>query len=146
MDIVATLESKSIAQLKKIADAEFSKMVRLRDADKNGVGSCITCESRVHWSKAQNGHFVSRKVSLLRYDEQNCNLQCIGCNMFKSGEQYAYSKALDGKYGSGTADKLWEQRHTTHKFTKDELLSIIYASREETKYYLNNLDNTSIVV
>jgi hypothetical protein len=41
-----------------------------------------------------------------RYDEQNCQVQCVGCNMFKFGEQFKFSLALDSKYGKGTAEDL----------------------------------------
>ena len=55
--------------------------------------------------------------------------------MFKSGEQYLYSKALNMKYGDGTADELHDQRFATHKFTREELESIIHDRKEQIKYY-----------
>lgn len=73
----------------------------------------------------QNGHFVKRSVSLLRYDDENCNMQCPACNVWKYGELYTYGKELDLKYGDGTADRLHAQRFTTHKFTIQELQDII---------------------
>lgn len=73
----------------------------------------------------QNGHFVSRSSSTLRFDERNCNAQCVGCNMFKQGNQYAYALALDLKYGDGTAQELYSHRMDTHKFTIDELQAIL---------------------
>lgn len=94
---------------------------------------------KFHWKKIQNGHFVSRKTSTLRYDEENCNAQCLGCNMFKQGEQYLYSKAIDLKYGDGKADELMSQRNETHKFTIDELEEIIHDSKESIKYYLSKM-------
>ena len=54
----------------------------------------------------QNGHFQSRKHLATRWDEENCQVQCVGCNMFKAGEQYKFSIALDAKYGEGTAEEL----------------------------------------
>lgn len=126
--------SKGVAQLKKIADKEFSRYVRLRDSDSTGHGNCITCGVRVHWKSAHAGHFVKRSVSLLRYDEENVNLQCAQDNIYKYGEQYAYAKALDEKYGDGTADKLHAQRFTTHKFTTTELETIIEDCRAQIKW------------
>lgn len=116
---------KSVAKLKKKADALFSQYVRLRDADKRGVAPCITCGVKKNWKDMQAGHFIKRSVSLLRYDEENVNAQCMQCNVFKYGEQYLYAKALDDKYGDGTADKLNSQRWETHKFTVAELEEII---------------------
>ena len=124
---------KSVSSLKKKADQVFSQYIRLRDADSNGYLDCITCGREYHWKQAQAGHFVSRKVSLLRFDEQNVNGQCVGCNMFKGGEQYAYSRALDMKYGVGTAEKLWNRRFETHKFTIGELEALIEEYKERVK-------------
>lgn len=127
-------KKQGVAQLKKKADKYWSIYVRRRDADDKGYADCITCGKTYHWKKIQCGHFVKRSVSLLRYDEENTNAQCVGCNMFKHGEQYAYSKALDKKYGAGTADKLWEQRFTTHKFKTHELESIIEDAKTNIKW------------
>lgn len=126
---------KTVAKLKKEADAYWSKYIRIRDSDKDGFGECITCGRKYHWKNAQNGHFVSRKVSTLRYDEENCNLQCVGCNMFKSGDQYTYAINLDLKYGDGTAKKLHDRRFETHSFTRDELEEIIHDAKEYIKWY-----------
>ena len=82
----------------------------------------------------QNGHFVSRRVSLLRYDEENCNAQCVGCNMFKHGDLFTYAQNLDLKYGDGTAKKLHYQRFTTHKFTADELNQVIHDAKVSIKF------------
>lgn len=130
--------TKGVAKLKKEADAWFSKAIRLRDSDSKGLAECITCGTKKPWKTMQNGHFVKRSVSLLRYDDENCNAQCVGCNMFKSGEQYAYSLALDKKYGDGTAQRLWDQRFSTHKFTTTELESIISDAKEQISYYAQN--------
>ena len=126
------MPSKSIPKLKKEADKWFSKYIRLRDS-LNGIAECITCGVQKPISQMQNGHFVSRTASKLRYSEFNCNAQCVGCNMFKQGEQYKYGKALDEKYGKGTADKLMAQRHETHKWKAEELEQII----QNCKDYLN---------
>lgn len=134
-------KTKSIAQLKKDADKYHSLYVRLRDADKYGIAECITCGVKKPYKELQCGHFVSRKVNLLRYDEENTNAQCVGCNMFKSGEQYAYSKALDMKYGDGKAEELWNQRFDTHKFTRLELEGIISDRKEQIKYYENHTED-----
>ena len=83
----------------------------------------------------QNGHFVSRSCNLLRYDEQNCNAQCVGCNMFKGGEQYIYGKQIDFKYGTGTAEEMHNQRHQTKKFTITELEDLITYYKDRIKEY-----------
>jgi hypothetical protein len=121
----------TVAKLKKQADKVFSQYIRQRDSNKEGYGRCITCDKLCHWKEAQAGHFVSRRVNKLRFDEENVNLQCVGCNMFKAGEQYLYGINIDKKYGDGTAEKLMNQRHLTHKFTVSELEEIINYCRGE---------------
>ena len=125
----------SVAKLKKDADKYFSLYVRLRDS-KEGFAECITCGISKPIKEMQAGHFVSRRVSALRFDELNVNAQCVGCNMFKAGEQYLYSKALDLKYGDGTADKLMSRRFETKKWTITELTEII----ENSKQYIKEME------
>ena len=127
--------SKELTKLKAKADKIFSQYVRVRDSDTSGYGNCITCNKYDHWKNMQNGHFVSRSCNLLRYDDENCNMQCSGCNVFKSGDLYQYAKQLDLKYGDGTAEKLHAQRKQTHKLTIDELNEVI----ENANAYLKEM-------
>lgn len=128
---------KTVSQLKKIADTEFSKYVRLRDSDRNGNVKCITCSKIMPWKQAQNGHFVSRRVNALRYDDENCNGQCYSCNVMRYGEQFEYAQALDKKYGKGTADALHARRHESHQFKAQELLDIIAEAKENCRAHNN---------
>ena len=98
---------KTISKLKKELDKWFSLYIRLRDATDEGLVQCFTCGKVSHYkSGMQNGHFQSRKHLATRWDEENCQVQCVGCNMFKAGEQYKFSIALDSKYGEGKAEEL----------------------------------------
>lgn len=134
------MKKEGVASLKKKADAAFSQYIRLRDSDEFGIGECITCQKKAHYKTMQCGHFVSRKASTLRYSEENCNIQCVGCNVFKYGEQYLYSKAIDLKYGDGKADELMSRRFETHKFSREELEEIIHDSKEQIKFYLERME------
>lgn len=87
-------------------DRWFSKFIRLRDSDSNGICRCITCGKPDHWKEVDAGHFVSREKMVVRYDERNVHAQCYQCNRFKSGNQFEHGKAIDRKYGPGTADTL----------------------------------------
>ena len=98
---------KTISKLKKELDTIFSLYIRLREATDEGMVQCFTCGKVSHYkSGMQNGHFQSRKHLSTRWSETNCQVQCVGCNMFKAGEQYKFSIALDSKYGEGTAEEL----------------------------------------
>jgi hypothetical protein len=97
---------KPITKLKKELDAIFSTYVRLRDCSIDGIAICVTCNTSNHYKKLQNGHFMSRRHMSTRFEEQNCAVQCMGCNMYNQGMQYEMSKYLDKKYGEGTAEAM----------------------------------------
>jgi hypothetical protein len=97
---------KTISKLKKELDSWFSKYIRLRDATDMGVAQCFTCGKIDHYKKLQNGHFQSRRHHFTRWDETNCQVQCVKCNMFEQGEQFKFGLNLDAKYGEGTAEDL----------------------------------------
>ena len=113
-------------------DTIFSQYIRLREA----VGDwaeCFTCGKKDHWKKLQNGHFQSRKHYSTRWHELNCQVQCKGCNVFRYGEQYKFSIALDAKYGSGTAEEMLVTSRETCKIMDVEL-------EDKIKYYKNLVD------
>lgn len=112
--------SKIISRL----DTEFSRYIRTRKSV-NGYSKCYTCGKVDHWKKLQAGHFQSRKHYSTRWDEINVQVQCAGCNIFKSGEQFMFAKQLDMEYGSGVADELYHKAHLTQKFTTRELLDLL---------------------
>ena len=88
------------------ADKYFSLFIRKRDSI-NGLARCITCGKLV--SDPDCGHFISRRFQSTRYDEKNAHAQCKKCNRFQNGNQYEHGKAIDRKYGEGTADKLLQK-------------------------------------
>ena len=141
---------KTIRQLIKKADFWFSRRIRLRDSERVGndwVGQCIDCGRKVvvmkdgHWTTSANaGHYVSRGHFILRYDEENVNLQSSTCNLFKDKITMidGYRNGLDMKYGTGTGRRLSKIGTALHKFTCEELEEIIADSRTEVAFYLKN--------
>jgi hypothetical protein len=112
--------SKIISRL----DTEFSRYIRTRKSV-SGYATCYTCGKKDHWKNLQAGHFQSRKHYSTRWDEINVQVQCAGCNIFKSGEQFMFSKQLDIEYGVGVADELYHKAHTIQKFSTKELLDML---------------------
>jgi len=102
------MKHKSLKYYKARADRLFSLYIRQRDADENGYCKCITCKGLGLWSYFDSGHFMLRQNEGTRYHEKNANVQCKGCNNknWKQGLQYEHGKAIDKKFGDGTADKL----------------------------------------
>ena len=117
----------SRSKLVKKLDMVFSKYIRISSADKSGYCTCITCGVKKHHSEIQAGHFMSRKHYSTRWDERNVKSQCIGCNMFKQGEQYKYSLFL----GKDASEVLYLKSKETVKFSNYELEEMInnYSNR-----------------
>lgn len=150
------LEKKTAQQLIKVVDEAFSKYVRLRDSiytGKEWYGQCITCSrqgsvawvdetDKVRYSPGWDaGHFISRGEKVLRFDEENVNLQCsYRCNRMRSGEHEKYKQALNDKYGEGTYQKLEKTAHDTtyYKLGKPELLQILHDAKTAVAYYEQN--------
>ena len=110
---------KTISKLKKELDKYFSLFIRLRDADCLGMVECFTCGNFKYYKAGmQNGHFQSRSNLNTRFDEENCQPQCVGCNMFKQGEQFKFATNLDAKYGEGKAVELQIKSKQIVKFTR----------------------------
>ncbi len=108
----------------KELDTIFSIYIRRKDAV-NDIAQCATCGKKDHWSKLQNGHWASRKNYSARWDERNCNVQCAGCNVFKSGEIYLYTKYLCSKYGENFPEELYIKSKQIVKFADVELIDMI---------------------
>tara|TARA_R110000744_G_scaffold180156_4_gene299212 strand:- start:720 stop:1136 length:417 start_codon:yes stop_codon:yes gene_type:complete len=127
---------KTISKLKKEFDKYFSLFIRLREANEYGFCQCFTCGKVGHYKTGgmQNGHFQSRKHMATRFDEENCQVQCVACNMFRQGEQYKFGLALDSKYGEGTAEELEFLARTIHKVSRVEY-------EEQISYYKNLVEN-----
>jgi hypothetical protein len=111
-------------------DNIFSQYIRLRYS-KNEISECVTCGKQDHWKKLQAGHFVSRKHYATRWDEDNVQVQCSGCNVFRYGEQYLFSKYL----GVDLSEELLMKSRKIQKFTDNELLDMIELYNEK----VNNL-------
>ena len=127
---------KTISKLKKELDKWFSLYIRLRDANEYGYCQCFTCGKVGHYKTGgmQNGHFQSRKHMATRFHEDNCQVQCIKCNMYSQGEQFKFGINLDAKYGEGTAEELEFLARTTFKISRAEY-------EEQISYYKKLVKN-----
>jgi hypothetical protein len=126
---------KTISKLKKELDKWFSLYIRIRYSV-NGLCQCFTCGKVGHYKTGgmQCGHFQSRRHHSTRWNETNCQVQCVGCNMFKAGEQWKFGIALNSKYGEGTSRELEFLAHTTVKKIRAEY-------EEDIRYYKAIVEN-----
>ena len=117
-------KKKSVGWYKKKLDHSFSQWIRIKDSV-NGVATCVTCGTKNDWKHMQNGHYIARNHMATRYDEQNCNVQCIGCNMFKNGNMDEYALYLLKKYGENILVELNKKKQTIRQIRIPEYEELI---------------------
>ena len=113
---VAKKKRVPISKLKKKLDKVFSMFIRKRDD-----GVCFTCGVKKPIAEMQNGHFCSRRYLATRWDERNCNTQCVSCNVFLKGNMDIYAHNLMGKYGSSIVEELVKESRALKKFSREEI-------------------------
>ncbi len=106
--------------LLKRLDMAFSWYMRLRYSDEDGTGECYTCGKKDHWTRLQNGHFISRKHYKTKWRSDNCRPQCYACNIRRNGEQWLFGKYLDEYYGKGHSEALYRLSLRTYEPTKQQ--------------------------
>ncbi len=118
--------------IKKL-DAIFSEYIRRKHADKNGIVKCYTCNVKKFWKGEgmQNGHFISRKSRILRWDERNCRSQCYSCNCHFYGRQYVFALNLNKEYGYNIAEELLIESKKIIKQSDQDLLDLIDEYKEK---------------
>ena len=113
----------------KRIDPPFHRYIRLRDTNRDGYGSCISCNKDIHFSEGDAGHFISRQHKNTRWNEENVHLQCKYCNMYEGGNAYLYGKAL----GQDKADELVILSKQICKFSEQEYEDIYYYYKEKVE-------------
>ena len=130
---------KTISKLKKDLDKVFSLYIRLRHASKDGIVKCWTCNKTGHYKKGFHaGHFMSRKHLATRWNEDNVQVQCVKCNLYGQGEQYAFGKLLDIRIAEGKAEELQELSKTTVKYMRFEYEDMIKFYKEKVNAIKTN--------
>lgn len=122
---------KKKTNLKAKLDKVFSEYIRLKNANDIGFCRCVTCGKYYHWSKIQNGHYMSRRYMSTRYSEMNCHPQCMPCNVMQHGNIPQYRMWLVKEYGEEKVRQLeatalaltvkfsdWEYKNLIDYYTK----------------------------
>ena len=104
----------------------LSMLIRLRDANENGMITCCSCGKEIFWREADAGHFEPKgtgaKGKALEFYERNIHAQCGTCNRNqgynrarKEQIKINYSVFMMKKYGEGIFDELERVENTvTH--------------------------------
>ncbi len=95
-------------------DTVFQFYVRLRDAMPGGMTRCISCGKIKPFDKMQGGHFHSRRYMSTRWNEDNVNSECSGCNGYDGDHLLGYRENLIRKIGM-TRYKLLEATYLQDK-------------------------------
>ena len=125
-----TPKRKLIEQL----DTIFSRYIRLKYSNSQGICECISCGKRQYWRDIQNGHYMSRRFYSTRWSEDNCRPQCAGCNIFNQGNIQAYRVALIKQIGEQRVNLVEARARQEHcKYGEFELNAMIQHYTKELK-------------
>jgi hypothetical protein len=115
--------------LVKNLDTIFSTYIRRKDAI-DDIATCVTCGKKDHYKNLQCGHFMSRSNYSTRWDENNVGVQCYGCNISRSGEQFKFSLYL----GNKLSEEMYLKSKQTVKFADEDLINLIKYYTEKVSY------------
>jgi len=122
--LVIPKKKPSKAKLKEKAWKEFSRFIRLRDSDENGIGKCCTCTAELHWKKLQAGHFAQGRRNSILFDEQTTHAQCYGCNICRHGALDDYAVFMIKKYGQGIIEEMNARKNVSVTYYEDDFIAI----------------------
>jgi hypothetical protein len=114
-------------------DSVFSEFVRLRDSDEHGIVECITCTSKKHWRDTDCGHYQDRDHMATRWDEKNCNGQCLECNRYFPCSKEDFAVFINQRHGSGTSEILDRRAKSTVQWEDHELKKMYEYYRDQVK-------------
>jgi hypothetical protein len=116
---------KTTSDWLKEAQVVFNKYIRERDKGLN----CISCEKPP--LKKNCGHYYSQGGhSNVRFDEDNCHLQCEHCNTYLSGNLLNYQIGIEKRIGADRLIELQGRAHLEKRWSVDEIKELIKKYKE----------------
>jgi hypothetical protein len=116
----------------------FSKFIRLRDTNDEGIGKCFTCNRYIMWNKGQCGHGIPRQHKATKYSEKNNHLQCAPCNGFEGGRREVYKIEMDKRYGPNTWDLMEHASRQPFSFSPFEIKALYDHYKREVEKLLKS--------
>lgn len=114
-------KEKSISWWKKKVWIVFSKWLRQKYANSNGIVKCYTCDKSKHWTELQAGHALGGRKNSILFCEKAVRPQCVACNIFLRGNYAEFHARLQRELGVGILEELIALDKTTKQFTVGEL-------------------------
>ncbi len=125
-------KQRSVPQLKRILDREFSRYIRNFYANGDQV-ACFTCGKVKPVKEMHCGHYIPRTQSPTRYSESNCRPQCAGCNTFRSGMPHEFRRNLCIEIGEDAVEAMEEESRQPWKWDRIWLSGQIEHYRRENE-------------
>ena len=132
-----TKKAKSLPKLKAELQLIFNEFIRLRDY---GL-PCISCGKVTY---LQAGHYFAVKgFDGLRFDEDNVNGECQGCNYYDESHLIGYGQNLIEKLGKDRYGELCARatnyKRFGYKWSRSELTEKIEYYKEKVAELKSNL-------
>ena len=135
INTVRQIGSKGSGDLQDLIDdldAVYSRYLRIKYADSNGIVECYTCGEKSHYTTQDCGHLFSRKHLILRWDCNNTRVQCKKCNQLLDGNIKIFKERLEAEMPN-IIEYLYSQSNLVLKPTRDELKELIIEYRYKLK-------------
>lgn len=118
------------SKLVKKLDTVFSQWIRLSAGKRI---KCFTCPVVKDYKNMQCGHYISREVKGLRWNEDNCRPQCYGCNIMHSGRSVDFRENLVRDMGEARVKELEQMRFILFRPTEEYLTTLIALYEERLR-------------
>jgi hypothetical protein len=146
---LVTKESQQVGNMQDLIndlDIVFSKYIRLKYADVNGIVTCFVCNQPYLWTKIDNGHYISRGNKRTRFMEENCYPQCKFCNS-RHNENTIYFKEAIEQYYKGITGYLEEISldRSVYKYDLSELKQMLVNYTNKLKIVQSKLTINQII-
>jgi hypothetical protein len=125
--------SSERSKLKDKLDEVFSKYIRIKNADENGICQCVTCGGMFHWKRVDCGHYITRNHMGTRWAEENVGPQCQGCNRFGGGKPDIFAIRIQDKYGPEALQRLNYAKNQITQWQRYELRMMIKMYEDKLK-------------
>lgn len=126
--IVRITKSKKLESLPRLLERTekvFNAWIRKRDTHYDNTFKCICCGVWFSAKDMDAGHFITKKRSIIRFNEDNVHGQSKICNQGKDGNEKGYEKNLTIHIGQERVDELKRLAKLPFKWDRESLLEII---------------------
>lgn len=134
------LENKEYKKLIRLADKYFAEFIKLRDTDKQWIGTCCTCNKRVKYlwrdllGKIRKSwevhccHRIPRWYYSHRWNEENCYMWCNHCNTFDQENHHNTLTLIQ-------VEKYWQERVSNNLKNKNRVKPSLEELKNIVEYY-----------